>query len=201
MAAPPLYGDHQYDQLCAGIDSSGYITPGPSGANTPFYSMSRRGSSDNVTPIDIIPDNDLSVNTLRNRLHNIGLSNVRSHRINLSRSQPSGISTPALEISNFDTPRNNSTSTTASSTSQPPTPNDPEHIEYNTEALCRVPSYNTAVQPSATHISLPCNNDLPNYQQATSTPPSPPTSPQRSYSSPSLLTGQNGTRHVLFADQ
>ena len=47
----------------------------------------------------------------------------------------------------------------------------PQHVEYNNDDLCKVPSYNTALQGP---LPTPYSEDLPNYRTAISRPPSPP---------------------------
>ncbi|KAI9673003.1 MAG: hypothetical protein M1817_003167 [Caeruleum heppii] len=69
MAAPPLYGAHQFDQLWSDVDSSGYRTPAMllSGVNTPDV---RRGSYDTLAPLT--PQQEaFPPQALRQRLSNL----------------------------------------------------------------------------------------------------------------------------------
>jgi arrestin-related trafficking adapter 4/5/7 len=84
-ASPPLYGDHQLDQMYSEVDFSGYRTPGNfSTPQTPFGSRSRNLSTENVSSFDVIPlgssvngvngvrpPGDVSAAALRHRLQNL----------------------------------------------------------------------------------------------------------------------------------
>lgn len=84
--APPLYGEHQLDQMYSGLDVSGYRTPGNfSNPGTPFGTHSRNISSENLAALDAmtggVAENavngrrpeDVSATALRHRLQNLGL--------------------------------------------------------------------------------------------------------------------------------
>lgn len=81
---PPLYGDHQLDQLYSEVDFSGYRTPGNvSTPGTPFGSHSRNISSENLFALDEASGGssapaangtgpgDVSAAALRSRLQNL----------------------------------------------------------------------------------------------------------------------------------
>ncbi|MCJ1351070.1 MAG: hypothetical protein MMC33_001052 [Icmadophila ericetorum] len=73
--APPLYGEHRFDQLYSEVDPSGYLTPAgaSSGVNTPF-STSRTASSENLfnmSPVAGAIASGVSANNLQTRLSNI----------------------------------------------------------------------------------------------------------------------------------
>ncbi|RII12598.1 hypothetical protein CUC08_Gglean004715 [Alternaria sp. MG1] len=162
--APPTYGLHQLDSLYNDIDPSGFMTPGGmhsmmnSGANTPFYAQSRRGSSENLTSLDAAlhqPGGGASAAALQHRLANLSMDHSdRSNRFQPTRQHSSGDSTPAhdSEQAYFDLPPSN----------------------YDMDALARTPSYNTAVRtPAGSRTPGGMDMDLPSYEIATSRPSSP----------------------------
>ena len=71
--APPLYGEHLFDQLYSEVDASGYMTPAGelSGINTPFTSQSRTASTENLTSMDAVTNSGFAATVLHNRLHNL----------------------------------------------------------------------------------------------------------------------------------
>jgi len=94
--APPLYGEHILDQLYADIDHSGFMTPGPSGMNTPFYSQSRSGSSENITSLDGVASNAVPPAALSSRLQNLNLNaNSRNSSFLRRAGNGSGGNTPS----------------------------------------------------------------------------------------------------------
>jgi len=76
-SAPPVYGEHQFDQLYSDVDPSGYRTPGAalSGTGTP-YTQSRNISSENLASLDAITAGPMSVspNALQHRLQDLRLN-------------------------------------------------------------------------------------------------------------------------------
>lgn len=74
--APPLYGEHVLDQLYADIDLSGMMTPGQqSGMNTPLYSHSRSGSTENLAfTMDAPVGTAVGPEALSSRLQDIAIS-------------------------------------------------------------------------------------------------------------------------------
>lgn len=196
-SAPPLYGQHRFDQLYSDLDPSGYMTP--SGANTPYHSQSRNGSSENLASLGGASNSaEVPANTLHNRLS--GLTDPIAIR-SRGRTPGSGATTPQC-ITHTSPPasRQPSIAVSAPSGEYFPVPSSrslsrssseesggPQHIEI--AALSRVPSYNTAVH---TPMRTPCLDDLPTYQAATSRPSTPPP-PSRSYSTPVLQSMLNNS--------
>ena len=164
VLAPPIYGDHQYDQLYGDFDQTGYDTPAlASGSVTPRGPESRSVSIDNLTSLHGIASNSAAANALQNRLNELddeGESEtpatvneegqvrrqvrftLPSRRTSDENALPSGIQTPR----------------------------EPLHIEDIDEDLSRVPSYSTALQ---TRPNVPVDNALPTYQSAVATPERP----------------------------
>ncbi|USP79436.1 hypothetical protein yc1106_06710 [Curvularia clavata] len=162
--APPTYGLHQLDELYNDIDPSGFMTPGGyrsmmnSGANTPFFAQSRRGSTEDLTSLDAAMHQSgggASAAALQHRLANLSMNHSdRPTRFQPSRQNSSGDSTPALtgEPAYFDLPAS----------------------DYDMDALARTPSYNTAVRtPAGSRTPGGMDMDLPSYEIAISRPSSP----------------------------
>ncbi|KAF2452858.1 hypothetical protein BDY21DRAFT_149620 [Lineolata rhizophorae] len=73
--APPMYGEHQLDQIYDEIDTAGFMTPRHngtanvggsaynSGVNTPFYSHSHTGSAENLGSLDAVAASDQTQTT------------------------------------------------------------------------------------------------------------------------------------------
>ncbi|KAJ5959554.1 Immunoglobulin E-set [Penicillium vulpinum] len=77
--APPLYGEHTFDQLYSELDPSGYRTPGPgSGPGTPFTPLSRNISSDNLASMNALTNTDISASALHHRLTNLNASSFHN---------------------------------------------------------------------------------------------------------------------------
>lgn len=76
-SAPPVYGEHQFDQLYSDVDPSGYRTPGAalSAAATP-YSHSRNISSENLASLDAVTNAPtiVSASALQHRLQDLRLN-------------------------------------------------------------------------------------------------------------------------------
>ncbi|KAI4614243.1 uncharacterized protein J4E87_009640 [Alternaria ethzedia] len=169
--APPTYGLHQLDSLYNDIDPSGFMTPGGvhsmmnSGANTPFYAQSRRGSAEDLTSLDAAvhqPGGGASAAALQHRLANLSMHHSdRPTRFQPTRQHSSGESTPAHGS-------NNNTNTTEQAYFDLPPSN------YDMDALARTPSYNTAVRtPAGSRTPGGMDMDLPSYEIAMSRPSSP----------------------------
>ncbi|CBF74562.1 hypothetical protein AN4170.2 [Aspergillus nidulans FGSC A4] len=188
--APPLYGEHQFDQLYSEVDPSGYRTPGPgSGPGTPFGTLSRNLSAENLASMNAITHTDISASALHHRLVNLDL---RGHgRVSASEHDhlgvpsdngpPSGSNTHG---SNTHAPGSPELSRRASDEdvhdnipSGMATPFIPHSAEL--ETLSRVPSYSTAVRSSV----RPHDSDLPDYQAvvAETVHMSAPQSPQQAH--------------------
>lgn len=194
--APPLYGEHQFDQLYSEVDLSGYLTPAgrESGIGTPFLSQSRRASTDDLASMDAATSSDFAAHALQSRLRS--LENIASGRwardrpynpgstdespeINAHESirdqeslqlplnpAPAGDSNPSDEVPNL-LHQNSSPSRRGSEEDPAPTgTHTPQHIEFSSEVLSKVPSYTTALHTRAT---APINDGLPNYHTATCT--------------------------------
>jgi hypothetical protein len=184
--APPLYGEHILDQLYAGLDQPGLITPAPqSGMNTPFYNHSRTGSSENLASINasIEPNGIITPAALSSRLQNLDITSRNGGFIRLQQALHSGGNTPYPEAGS-DSPHPAAHSNVLSRrTSEEEEHNSgvsnltsgqhtPEHIDYSELGdLSKVPSYSTAVRapiPSTTSPAV-----LPDYEAAVSAPASP----------------------------
>ncbi|KAI0199775.1 arrestin domain-containing protein [Astrocystis sublimbata] len=82
--APPGYGQHVLDQLYDGVDTSGILTPGvptpgvQSGINTPFYALSRAGSSENLG--SLAQGAAITPAALSSRLQNVSLDDPHNGR-------------------------------------------------------------------------------------------------------------------------
>jgi hypothetical protein len=178
--APPTYGLHQLDELYNDIDPSGYMTPGGwrstmnSGANTPFFAQSRRGSAEDLS-LDAVAHQDgpgVSTIALQHRLQNLNMNHDNRH----SRFHPS-----RHDFGGDHSGQQSSNHSSGQSTPHHRTPQngaDPSYFdlptndyEYDMSALARTPSYNTAVRTPAAYT--PMEVALPTYDVATSRPGSP----------------------------
>lgn len=184
--APPLYGQHVLDQLYAGIDQSGLMTPAPqSGMNTPFHNHSRNGSSENLASLleTRHPAGAVTPAALSSRLQNLDISSLNMSLAGGRVGQSSGANTPhplAHGESEDLSRRGNVASRRASEEDEHRSglsnltsgQHTPEHIDYSDLGdLTKVPSYSTAVRtpvPTAAY-----SDSLPNYAAAVSAPPSP----------------------------
>ncbi len=205
--APPLYEHHQLDQLYADVIQSGIMTPHPqSGMNTPFYSQSRAGSSDNLASLDddtVDSSGAVPPAALSSRLQNLGnvSRNNSFHRLNYP---GSGGTTPhghaQHNSESFFDARNHSNQPsghnslplsrrTSEEEGGPPYASGshtPEHIDYSELGdLTKVPSYRTALKTPVRGMSY--TEALPNYETAVSAPPSP----ARAVSNPPTPGGLN----------
>ncbi|KAJ6095729.1 HECT-type ubiquitin ligase-interacting protein creD [Penicillium sp. IBT 16267x] len=208
--APPLYGEHQFDQLYSEVDPNGYRTPGPgSGPNTPFGPLSRNISADNLASMNALTDTDISASALHSRLSSL---NNAARLGNLSPNEPSN-ETPAESHPNsrqlnvhFNDYFGHSSGSNSHSPASPElsrrtsdevdhehipsgmaTPFHPQYAEV--ETLSRVPSYSTAVRATVGSF----DSHLPDYNAviASSLPTTPLLqSPQQAY----LRSGRNSGR-------
>lgn len=86
-SAPPLYGEHQFDQLYSGVDPNGYRTPGNLSTPGTPYSHSRNISSENLASLNAITNGaglstspggqHVSAAALQSRLQNL---HINGHR-------------------------------------------------------------------------------------------------------------------------
>lgn len=179
--APPGYGEHILDQLYEDVDMNGLIsgfqTPAiQSGVNTPFYTLSRAGSAENLHHMggmQAVPPAALS-----SRLQDVSLAaGDRTHSSNsLNAASPvDGATTPHSVHAPYDSNHNSPTQSAALSRSHSGEDvsglNTPEHVEF--EELNKVPSYSTAVKTPVRPLSMIEGTVLPDYNSAVSAPTSP----------------------------
>jgi hypothetical protein len=185
--APPLYGEHILDQLYAGMDQPGLMTPAPeSGMNTPFYNHSRTGSSDNIASLNeaVDPNGVITPAALSSRLQNLDTASRNSTFTRMQNTLNSGGNTPHPEAGSSDSPHpplhNNVLSRRTSEEEEHNSgfsnltsgQHTPEHIDYSELGdLSKVPSYSTAVRAPIPSMTSPAG--LPNYETAVSAPASP----------------------------
>ncbi|RAL16327.1 arrestin family protein [Aspergillus homomorphus CBS 101889] len=195
--APPLYGEHQFDQLYSELDPSGYRTPGPgSGPGTPFGALSRNISVENLASMNALTNTDISASALHSRLSSLR-ANLHNHPSPPEHEHHSDNETRHLGVPpDYFGPSSGSGSTSHSPASPELSrrPSDevidhdpihsgmatPYHPQYaEVETLSRVPSYSTAVRTSV----RPCDSGLPDYQAviAEDVVSSTPQSPQQAY--------------------
>lgn len=197
--APPLYGEHQFDQLWSEIDPSGYMTPSGavSGVSTPLPTHSRNASTENLPSLVALSQSNsdaIPPQALHYRLSNLPdhvpsqspRSSVYFRPPNSLRRGPSeedGLEGPSLSPPGDDS-NPLSRQTTGEVREESPVQAS-EHLEFNAEDLSKVPSYRTAVRAP---VGTAYHGDLPNYEAATghaSRLSAPPTSPE---------SGRSGTR-------
>ncbi|KAF9888092.1 hypothetical protein FE257_009357 [Aspergillus nanangensis] len=172
--APPLYGEHQFDQLYSELDPAGYRTPGPgSGPGTPFGTLSRNLSSEHLPSMNALTSTDISASALHTRLSNLHasrntpsppeLENQIENDSRLLGVPPEYVGPPSG--SNTHTPTSPELSRRPSDEvdhdhvpSGMATPFHPQYAEV--ETLSRVPSYSTAVRSTV----RPHDSELPAYQ-------------------------------------
>lgn len=194
--APPLYGEHQFDQLYSEVDPSGYRTPGPgSGPGTPFGTLSRNLSAENLASMNALTNTDISASALHSRLSNLHASRFG----NLSPSDTDGHSDAEqrrLGVSaDYFGPSSGSNSHSPASPELSRRPSDegyhdhdhipsgmatPFHPQFaEVESLSRVPSYSTAVRSTVG----PCDSELPDYLAVVAEDTAMPTlqSPQQAH--------------------
>ncbi|KAE8353712.1 putative HECT-type ubiquitin ligase-interacting protein cred [Aspergillus coremiiformis] len=196
--APPLYGEHQFDQLYSELDPAGYRTPGPgSGPGTPFGTLSRNLSAENLASMNALTTTDISASALHSRLSNLSnLNTIRPLQPSPSEHEPQpDHETRRLGIpADYFGPSSGSNSHSPSSPVLSRRPSDevdhehvpsgmatPFHPQYaEVETLSRVPSYSTAVRTTV----RPHDSELPDYDAVVAEDiPAPPTvqSPQQAY--------------------
>lgn len=190
--APPVYGEHLFDQLYSEVDPSGYRTPGPtSGPGTPFGSLSRNISAENLASMNALTDTDISASALHSRLARLH-AGWAPHPPSPGEQNDSRSDARLSVHPDYFTHSGSSSHTPTSPTlsRRPSDELDHEHIpsgmatpfhpQYaEVETLSRVPSYSTAVRTTV----KPRDADLPDYNAVVaeiSTPP-PPQSPQQAH--------------------
>lgn len=198
--APPLYGEHQMDQLYSEVDPNGYRTPGPgSGPGTPFGPLSRNISAENLASMNALTNTDISASALHTRLTNLNIHGANQ----LSPNEPAHES-PTEQHPNsrqlnvhfsdyFGSPPGSAPHSHGSpelsrrasdEVDHEPIPSGmatPFHPQYaEVETLSRVPSYSTAVRANVGSF----DSNLPDYNavMASSLPTTPMLqSPQQAY--------------------
>ena len=179
--APPGYGEHRFDQLYLGVDTSGFQTPAGlvSGLATPIRSLSRTASAENLSSMGGDDRNTVIANTLRNRLDNLNTTEesrtIRDRTQLRSSSQSSLNDGPQQEEQLVVDARRRTSGQSLSPENDDVLPSGAQtpmhplisHIEYTADDLARVPSYSTALR---SRPNLPIDHALPNYETALSTP-------------------------------
>ncbi|KAH8897100.1 hypothetical protein GQ53DRAFT_791767 [Thozetella sp. PMI_491] len=173
--APPGYGEHVLDQLYEDMDVNGLMTPGmQSGMNSPFYSQSRAGSSENLAAM--LNGNGVAPAALSSRLQDMSLD--ASHR-NSSWTSMSGVGSGAITPHHQPENRNSVPHSPPQSNPLSRQNSDenssgshtPEHVDYpEMSVLSKVPSYQTAVRTRPLSFA---DGSLPDYQTAMSVPGTP----------------------------
>ena len=166
---------------------------GVSGISTPFASQSRSGSTENLASMNGAASADLPDNVIQSHLQNLehptygrwtrdwpyhpsdSIIEVPEHTQESNRDQgspqPYQNATPNAN-DNIGSPRESPNRPSSSNffsqrslegESTPIESHSPQHIEFSSEDLAKVPSYSTALQSRAT---VPINYELPNYQAA-----------------------------------
>ncbi|KAI2633338.1 arrestin domain-containing protein [Xylaria nigripes] len=190
--APPGYGQHVLDQLYEDVDvASGILTPGiHSGVNSPFYALSRAGSSENLalSPHSAaVPPAALSTRLLQTM--SLGESLERGfhpppHEPGLGTRTPRHPSDNEPTATDSSQPHSPELSRPASEEGNPGSSGyqaRPEHqappprADFpSVEQLSRVPSYGTATRSYVIRRSgLADTLELPDYTTATTAPSSP----------------------------
>lgn len=156
---PPLYGQHQFDQLYSELDPSGYRTPGPcSGPGTPFSTLSRNLSVDNLASMNALTETDISASALHSRLTSLSINRVGQPPVNETNDYFGSSGTSSQSPGSPELPRRPSDEMEQEVIpSGVATPFHPQYTEV--ESLSRVPSYSTAVR---SHVR-PCDMGLPDY--------------------------------------
>lgn len=209
--APPLYGEHQFDQLYSDVDPSGYRTPGPtSGPGTPFGTLSRNLSTENLASMNAVTTTDISASALHSRLSSLRANRLSYHtpldhenhpEVRLGLPPTDYFGGPSSGSTTSNTPASPVLSRRASDEANhhesPDHDHDHDHDHERIpsgmatpfqphsrelERLSRVPSYDTAMR---SNIRMGNGNaGLPDYNSAVGSEnhtPTPPQSPQRAY--------------------
>jgi hypothetical protein len=177
--APPLYSEHQFDQLYSEVDPNGYRTPGPGsgGPGTPFGPLSRNISNENLASMNALTNTDISASALHSRLTTLNANHFGHQSPGESHESPTESHPNSRQLnvhfgeyfgpssgSNSHSPGSPELSRRASDDgdheaipSGMATPYHPHFLEI--ETLSRVPSYTTAVRATVG----PCDSELPAY--------------------------------------
>ena len=192
--APPMYGEHQFDQLYSNVDPNGFVTPagGASGINTPFDLHSRNASMEDLSSLGTAAEAEFSANVLQNRLYNIqGHGSSRYARDRSATVVPGPLSSDAMnedssvrqnsaphaeflsssaECNNRHSPSHSLSPRTSDEDATPLASRslrpEAQHIEVNDmNEIFKLPSYGRAVR---TPVRTPANEGPPTYQAAVS---------------------------------
>lgn len=174
--APPGYGEHVLDQLYENVDMSGFQTPGiQSGVSSPFYGLSRAGSSENLSA-SLNHSRPVAPAALSSRLADVSLDPSQRNSSYTSMTSIAGRISPTSAPAPRSEPH--STALTRSNSAEEDSQrNSAEHIDLDPvefAELNKVPSYATAVRTPARSRATSDSLGLPDYQTALSAPRTPP---------------------------
>ena len=167
---------------------SGFQTPGiQSGMTSPFYGLSRSGSSENLSHMS--HSDPVAPAALLSRLANVSNDPLRRDVARQAGFSSSGMmspgatnapgyfysqSAPHTEPASVDMSRSNSGEDHSHQQSRRSSQED-AHVDTSEFAeLNKVPSYSTAVRTPVRSVSWASSNPLPDYQTAISTSSTPP---------------------------
>ena len=178
--APPGYGEHMLDQLFADIDTTGFHSPLiQSGLNTPYYSRahSRAGSVENLSGF-AGPDGAAAAAALSSRLQSMSQLDAAQRNSSYFSLRSGSSAAPSAVASRRQSTVLSRSSSREEGASAPSTGRtSPEHVDYaatEVAELSKVPSYATAVRTPVRPRSIFADGiALPDYEAATSAPPSP----------------------------
>ncbi|KAK0629140.1 hypothetical protein B0T17DRAFT_505729 [Bombardia bombarda] len=171
--APPGYGEHVLDQLYDEMEPTGLQTPpmNQSGMNSPMYSHSRAGSTENLA--SLLHGTAITPAALSSRLQNVSLEPAhRNHSWNslngaVMGGSGSGGTTPGhYDDTALGTPPHTAPLSRQTSDEQQSGSHTPEHVDYpdeDLEELSKVPSYQTAVKSPVRSLSYTELFTLPEY--------------------------------------
>ena len=153
QAAPPDYGNHQLDRLYADVDPAGYMTP-----LEWTRDATNAGTGSYIGPQAEPPEHTPSPRALEERLSRLQEG---------ERPQQNSRDAVSTRLQ-----RSNSVGPAGDPGAQTPMTGQErrEHVEYDIEALSKMPSYQTALR---TPVRTPFSEVPPTYETATSRPPSP----------------------------
>jgi hypothetical protein len=172
--APPMYGEHQFDQLYSNVDPSGFVTPaGGASGSTPFNLHSRNASMEDISSMGTAAEAELSANVLQNRLYNIQDHGSSRHARDRSTTVVPG-TLLAEATDEQSSARNNSVPRRVLSSSvgsiNRHSPSDP--LSQRTSDDDATPLGPRTLRPEAQHIGINDMNDifrLPSYGRAVRT--------------------------------
>ena len=171
--APPLYGEHHFDQLYSDVDNTGYWTPGAalSTSSTPLGPHSRSVSNENLVNLGGVANGNVSATALQHRLNNLPISSPRhspnaqdSEYFPHSRNHDASSNHSASDPTSAEMSRRSSADAQVSSGAHTGA-NTPVPYFNEYEDISRIPSYSTAVKAP---FRSPQSTNLPSYDDATS---------------------------------